>query len=405
MGVAINAALGPIGWAVMALQALSMIFSAISKIHDNKRQQIIEAEKDKVERLEAAYENLYDTIEDAPTMSMFTDNSLLVDNLTRQIDSYRRMIAAEEDKKKTDWEQIEEWEGNIEDLSEQITELYDNLRNELVGSFKDAADELGSAIVDAYRQGEDAQKAWAESLDDIIADIVKNLMITRILEPELEKLMDDLYQQMSPKQTAAEDAADTLAQMIQDRNQLTYQDFQKRMLEQGNYKDAFGLPSQIAYKHYMENIDKLIQEQQKKLEELSKNAEGEVPNLTEEMVENFRNGVDSLYESFINSGLMDLIPQEAGEDNLTGLQRGIESITHEQSDALQALLESLRFFVSDENAVIHNIYNTLTMPTEENPFLAELRVQSEQLRLLYGLWNGVIKNVSGSGRAVNVRIV
>ena len=404
-GVALNTALGPLGWAMMALQAITMLFSAFSKMHDNKRQQIIEAEQDKVEKLEAAYENLYDTIEDAPTMSMFTDNSLLVDNLTRQIDSYRRMIAAEEDKKKTDWEQIEEWEGNIEDLSEQITELYDNLRNELVGSFKDAADELGSAIVDAYRQGEDAQKAWAESLDDIIADIVKNLMITRILEPELEKLMDDLYQQMSPKQTAAEDAADTLAQMIQDRNQLTYQDFQKRMLEQGNYKDAFGLPSQIAYKHYMDNIDKLIQEQQKKLEELSKNAEGEVPNLTEDMVENFRNGVDSLYESFINSGLMDLIPQESGEDNLTGLQRGIESITHEQSDALQALLESLRFFVSDENAVIHNIYNTLTMPTEENPFLAELRVQSEQLRLLYGLWNGVIKNQSGSGRAVNVRIV
>ena len=404
-GVALNTALGPLGWAMMALQAITMLFSAFSKMHDNKRQQIIEAEQDKVEKLEAAYENLYDTIEDAPTMSMFTDNSLLVDNLTRQIDSYRRMIAAEEDKKKTDWEQIEEWEGNIEDLSEQITELYDNLRNELVGSFKDAADELGSAIVDAYRQGEDAQKAWAESLDDIIADIVKNLMITRILEPELEKLMDDLYQQMSPKQTAAEDAADTLAQMIQDRNQLTYQDFQKRMLEQGNYKDAFGLPSQIAYKHYMDNIDKLIQEQQKKLEELSKNAEGEVPNLTEDMVENFRNGVDSLYESFINSGLMDLIPQESGEDNLTGLQRGIESITHEQSDALQALLESLRFFVSDENAVIHNIYNTLTMPTEENPFLAELRNQTSLIQSINNTLSRLTRNATSNGLALKVQIV
>ena len=92
-------------------------------------------------------------------------------------------------------------------------------------------------------------------------------------------------------------------------------------------------------------------------------------------------------------------------DSLTGLQRGIEGLSEQTGQALEALLESIRFFVSDENAVIHNIYNTLVMPTEENPFLAELRVQSEQLRLLYGLWNGVIKNVSGSGRAVNVRIV
>ena len=405
MGVAINAALGPIGWAVMALQALSMIFSAISKIHDNKRQQIIEAEQDKVEKLEAAYENLYDAIEDAPTMSMFTDNSLLVDNLSRQIDSYRRMIAAEKDKKETDWGQIEEWEGNIEDLSEQITELYDNLRNELVGSFKDAADELGSAIVDAYRQGEDAQKAWAESLDDIIADIVKNLMITRILEPELEKLMDDLYQQMSPKQTAAEDAADTLAQMIQDRNQLTYQDFQKRMLEQGNYKAAFGLPSLLAYNQYMKNIDKLIQEQQKKLEELSKNAEGEVPNLTEDMVENFRNGVDSLYESFINSGLMDLIPQEAGEDNLTGLQRGIEGLSEQTGQALEALLESCRYFISDSNIVLHNFYNAFQTPNEENPFLAELRNQTSLIQSINSTLSRLTRNATSNGLALKVQIV
>lgn len=92
-------------------------------------------------------------------------------------------------------------------------------------------------------------------------------------------------------------------------------------------------------------------------------------------------------------------------DTMSSLQRGIEGITAEQSDALESLLNSVRFFTSDSNAVLHNIYNAITIPNVENPFLAELKVQSEQLRLLYGLFNGIIKNVSGSGKAMSVRIV
>ena len=380
MGVAINAALGPIGWAVMALQALSMIFSAFSKIHDNKRQKIIDQEKEKVEALENSYENLYDSIEDSPTLDMFSNNSALISKLTQQMESYQKMIDAERDKKKTNEDDIKDWQGKIEELSEQIMELYDSLQEELVGSFKSAADDLGQAIVDAYREGESAQEAWAESLNDIIADIVTNLMVAKFLEPELEKAMDSLYAQAMPKTAKAEQAAKRLTELTQKLNETT-NDTAKQ------------------------NIEKQIERQRELYEALNKAAEGEIPNLTEDMINGFRDSVNGLYDGFVNSGLMDLIPGGTGGDNLTGLQRGIESITHEQSDALQALLESLRFFVSDENAVIHNIYNTLTMPTEENPFLAELRVQSEQLRLLYGLWNGVIKNSSGKGRVVRVELV
>lgn len=116
-------------------------------------------------------------------------------------------------------------------------------------------------------------------------------------------------------------------------------------------------------------------------------------------------GLNEFWKSIMEGLNWDLATEGGEGDTLTGLQKGITSITEQTAQALEALLSSIRYFVSDENAVIHNIYNTLTMPTEENPFLSELRVQSEQLRLLYGLWNGVIKNVSGSGRAVNVRIV
>lgn len=94
-----------------------------------------------------------------------------------------------------------------------------------------------------------------------------------------------------------------------------------------------------------------------------------------------------------------------GQDELTGLQKGIQGITAEQSDALQSLLESIRFFVSDENTTLHGIYNFLIAPPVESPFMQQLTLQSQRLGMIYDLWNSVIKSVPSSGKAVKVQIV
>ena len=392
MGVAINAALGPIGWAVMALQALSMIFSAFSKIHDNKREQQIEKEQEAVEYLEKAYDKLYDTIENGLSIYSYSDNSKLIANLRRQVESYQRMIAAEQDKKKTDAGRIKDWENTIDDIYSQIDELYNNIKEDLVGNFKDVSSQLAEALVGAFESGEDAAEAWGNSVRDIMVEILTNILSMKFIEPAVQEILDNMYEQAMPKT----DYASKIDQQLQDaRNELA-------RLE--------ALPFSAFLGKKKKQLEKEIQALEEEYDKANQAAEGEIPNITDDIVNSTAGQLNDLLESVVDSPIADLIKQlygqsGAGGDTLTGLQRGIESITHEQSDALQALLESLRFFVSDENAVIHNIYNTLTMPTEENPFLAELRVQSEQLRLLYGLWNGVIKNSSGKGRVVRVELV
>ena len=392
MGVAINAALGPIGWAVMALQALSMIFSAFSKIHDNKREQQIEKEQEAVEYLEKAYDKLYDTIENGLSIYSYSDNSKLIANLRRQVESYQRMIAAEQDKKKTDAGRIKDWENTIDDIYSQIDELYNNIKEDLVGNFKDVSSQLAEALVGAFESGEDAAEAWGNSVRDIMVEILTNILSMKFIEPAVQEILDNMYEQAIPKT----DYASKIDQQLQDaRNELA-------RLE--------ALPFSAFLGKKKKQLEKEIQALEEEYDKANQAAEGEMPNITDDIVNSTAGQLNDLLESVVDSPIADLIKQlygqsGAGGDTLTGLQRGIESITHEQSDALQALLESLRFFVSDENAVIHNIYNTLTMPTEENPFLSELRLQTEQLRLMYNLWNGVIKNQGGSGRAVNVRIV
>ena len=399
-GVALNAALGPIGWAVIALQALTSIFTAFSKIHDNKREQQIEKEQETVEYLEKAYDKLYDTIENGLSIYSYSDNSKLIDNLRRQVESYQRMIAAEQDKKKTDEDRIKEWENAIDDIYSQIDELYNNIKEDLVGNFKDVSSQLAEALVGAFESGEDAAEAWGNSVRDIMVEILTNILSMKFIEPAVQEILDNLFEQAIPQT----DYALKIAQQLQDaRNELA------QMKAEGVDMSNGFLGRQEWYRRKAQ-LEKEIQQLEKEYDKANQAAEGEIQNITEDIVDSTAGQLNDLLESVVDSPIADLIKQLYGQsgtggDTLSTLEKGLQGVTEQTAEVLASILESIRFFVSDQNTVIHNIYNALVMPTEENPFLSELRLQTEQLRLMYNLWNGVIKNQGGSGRAVNVRIV
>ena len=399
-GVALNAALGPIGWAVIALQALTSIFTAFSKIHDNKREQQIEKEQEAVEYLEKAYDKLYDTIENGLSIYSYSDNSKLIDNLRRQVESYQRMIAAEQDKKKTDEDRIKEWEDTIDDIYSQIDELYNNIKEDLVGNFKDVSSQLAEALVGAFESGEDAAEAWGNSVRDIMVEILTNILSMKFIEPAVQEILDNLFEQAMPQT----DYASKIDQQLQDaRNELA-------QMEAEGVDMSNGFMGRQEWYRKKAQLEKEIQQLEKEYDKANQAAEGEIPNITEDIVDSTAGQLNDLLESVVDSPIADLIKQLYGQsgtggDTLSTLEKGLQGVTEQTAEVLASILESIRFFVSDQNTVIHNIYNALVMPTEENPFLSELRLQTEQLRLMYNLWNGVIKNQGGSGRAVNVRIV
>lgn len=399
-GVALNAALGPIGWAVIALQALTSIFTAFSKIHDNKREKQIEKEQEAVDYLEKSYDKLYDTIENGLSIYSYSDNAKLIANLRKQVESYQRMIALEEDKKKTDEDRIKDWKDDIDDLYSQIEDLYNNIRENLISSFKDVSSQLAESLVDAFESGEDAAEAWADSVRDIMVDILTNIMTMKYIEPAVQSIWDNLYEQMMPKTSYAEELTDK-------RNEL--QNELDKLEAEGNPYRRFSKEWYDWINEY-NKVAGSLQKIEEEYDKANQAAEGEIPNITEDIVNSTVGQLNDLLNSVVDSPLAEIIKQLYGQsgaagDTLSTLERGLQGMTEQTAEVLASILESIRFFVSDENAVIHNIYNTLVMPTEENPFLSELRLQTEQLRLLYNLWNGVIKNQSGSGRAVNVRIV
>lgn len=420
-GTTLNAALGPIGWAVMALQALTMIFSAFSKMHDNKIQEQIEAEQEKIDALEKSYKRLENTIENGLSITKYSKNSELVNNMYGQIESYRRMINLERDKKKTDEDKIKEWQDSMSDLYNEISELYAEIREELVGSFKDVSSQLADALASAFEEGENAAKSWGDTVNEIVANIVKNFLSAKLIEPMVQPILDKYYEMAMPKSYKAETYMNEIQKLEDMQEKLTTEnakeiaEFLKKQYginyeDYIDYEQAFwdGLSVPERTKNAVNNmISNLISSIQEEGEKASLFSEGEIPNITQEWADNLGQDLESVLDNLKDNPLTEILESLYGNssDTMSGLQKGIQGLSESTAEALAALLESVRFFVSDSNTVLHSIYNTLIMPTEENPFLSEIRLQTEQLRLMYNLWNGVIKNQSGSGRAVNVRIV
>ena len=400
MGVAINAALGPIGWAVIALQALTSIFTAFSKIHDNKREQQIEKEQEAVEYLEKAYDKLYDTIENGLSIYSYSDNSKLIDNLRRQVESYQRMIAAEQDKKKTDEDRIKEWENAIDDVYSQIDELYNNIKEDLVGNFKDVSSQLAEALVGAFESGEDAAEAWGNSVRDIMVEILTNILSMKFIEPAVQEILDNLFDQAMPQT----DYASKIDQQLQDaRNELA-------QMEAEGVDMSNGFMGRQEWYRKKAQLEKEIQQLEKEYDKANQTAEGEIPNITEDIVDSTAGQLNDLLESVVDSPIADLIKQLYGQsgtggDTLTGLQRGIEGLSERTGQALEALLESCRYFISDSNIVLHNFYNAFQTPNEENPFLAELRNQTSLIQSINNILSRLTRNATSNGLALKVQIV
>ena len=388
-----------VGGIISAVGGIAKISNVFKEMHDKKYEVQIERQQKLVESLKKSYQDLYDTIEKGPTIDMYSQNSVLIENLTKQIDSYRKMISAEYAKKDTDYDKIDDWQNTIDDIYDQIDELYENLKKDLIGDFKSIAEQLGDAIAEAFRNGEDAADAWGEKVNEIIADIIQNLIVTKWLEPKIEDVVNDLFEQAMPKSQAASDAKDTLEDLISQYEEITD--------KLGNASLLDKIMNSKEWKKQQEELKKKIEEQEDLYNRLNQEAEGEIPNLTEDMMGSIYDQLKNIGDEFTDLPIWDLFNKfaTAGGDTMSGLQKGIEGLSEETGEALEALLNSMRYYVADTNADIKNIYNFLVNMPIESPLMQEMKVQSNYLSSINSLLNSVSRNVPSNGKAIKVQIV
>lgn len=111
--------------------------------------------------------------------------ALLVQQRNKLLDA----ADTERNGKSGDKAKADDYQKQAEEITEQINEFKSNVLKEIYGiDFTSFANSLSSALVDAFKNGQDAAEVFANSVNDLLDTITKNVIAQAIIMPELEKL-------------------------------------------------------------------------------------------------------------------------------------------------------------------------------------------------------------------------
>lgn len=301
-----------------------------------------------VNSLQHAYEKLKKSMDDAfDTQKLYEYNQKSVDALKKQQKAYQAMINAERGRKKPDEGKIQEWEQQIDDLNTTIQELGESM-TEALGGFGSQSN---------YKSAAEAfSEAWVDAFNEG-SDALE----------ALNNKFDEYFNTMLTKQLMSRATSKYIQPILEA--------FDKAVSE-GSEGGNNGLD---VTKKELEGIKELKDKNLALFNEYAKN-------------------------------LMDVLNvKPTGSSNISALQQGIQSVTESTAQALESILNSLRFYVATQQADVRIIRDTLleklgnsisaiTQDTSSSPVLIELRLQTTILTDIRDTLTSCVKGGHKQGR-------
>ena len=116
--------------------------------------------------------------------------------LMAQRDEIQKQMQLEDEKKKTDKGKMEDYEKEIRELGVAIDEFAKDFADALYGiNFKDWANQLTEAVVDAWSKGEDAAAAYANKVTELLRQVGVSAISQQFLQPLIEEQTKGFIQQ------------------------------------------------------------------------------------------------------------------------------------------------------------------------------------------------------------------
>ena len=170
----------------------------VSEVYGNKWGKIItsaiyknEIMEKSIEKMADAYAKVSYSADKALGSEKYDNARAQLKNLAEQQILIQQQINEENDKKKTDHGKIQDWQNKIEEIGQQMASIINEMMEDIIGSTaEDLASTLGDAFFDAFKDGEDAAKAWGDKVNDIVSDIMKKIMIQELLEKPIGQIFD-----------------------------------------------------------------------------------------------------------------------------------------------------------------------------------------------------------------------
>ena len=171
----------------------------LAQAHDRKLDKAIQKSQLEVKRLENSYKKLEGAI-DRALGGIYTTGGYkdMLANLKRQRDELASQADNERKKKKGDESKILDYQQQLEELDEQIKYFAEDLAKSLYDiDVHSWADQLGDALFEAWKKGEDGAEAFKEKAQEIIADVAKNIVVQKLIEKALEPVLNTVTEEMS----------------------------------------------------------------------------------------------------------------------------------------------------------------------------------------------------------------
>lgn len=183
--------------ALVVVQAVMNVVKSIFGNKDGKIEKQISKWKGAVDDLKNAYAQLSWEIDKALGGQVYKTQQAAIKNMQEQQAYLEKMWQAEESKKKTDSDKIRDYKEQYAELGRQIEDMYDEIANDIVQTdAKDFATQLGDSLAEAFGKGEDASKAFEQTVNDVLKNAIINQLKKNFLEQQLQGALDQLQRSM-----------------------------------------------------------------------------------------------------------------------------------------------------------------------------------------------------------------
>lgn len=315
---------------------------------NKKKEREIQRQIKNIESLGRAYDELKEKMEAAWSADdLRTQTKDTIANLDQQIESYENMINSEEAKKDSDRGRIDEWNDAINELKKTRQEILDQQKLELggIGGESEYKD-AASSFVQAWMDAFNETEDGLKALNENFDSFIENLIV----------------------------------------KQATMR------LAQGRLKELF------------EKIDESVTEGSVGGINLTKEELANIQALGESALKGLNEDLLALMETLGYKGT-----SVGQKSELSALQQGIQAMSEETAGELQALLNSIRWFVSQQTTDVTAIRNILESEYlssgdgSSNPMLIELKSQTEYLKLMSDNFESIL-SYSGNSKGRGIRV-
>lgn len=178
---------------------LTSVFDLFNS-RDRKAERAIKKHAAAVEELERTYKALEHAVDTALGESVYDNQKALINNMREQRAHLRAMWEAEESKKKTDSDKVNQYKEQYEELGRQIEYTMAEITESVTQtSAKDLATQLSDAIAEAYSDGFNSDKvksAIEKVTNQVLGNAVKNALKKQLLELQLQDAVKQLQRDM-----------------------------------------------------------------------------------------------------------------------------------------------------------------------------------------------------------------